>query len=101
MKVQTLIYATYGKSPPIPTPNNNLEMKSSTKFWEIADNRGVADLFKGKLLKITLFVTSVWFLFDVAAYGMVCIIQLYLKNLHFHLNMRQYWGLRLSLELPF
>ncbi|ADB86118.1 hypothetical protein LD85_0322 [Saccharolobus islandicus L.D.8.5] len=34
-------------------------MKSSTKFWEIADNRGVADLFKGKLLKITLFVTSV------------------------------------------
>ncbi|AAK42313.1 MFS transporter [Saccharolobus solfataricus] len=31
--------------------------------------RGVVDLFKGKLLKITFFVTSVWFLFDVAAYG--------------------------------
>ncbi|WP_338603217.1 MFS transporter [Sulfolobus tengchongensis] len=36
------------------------------------ENKGVKsviDLFKGNLLKVTLFVTSVWFLFDVAAYG--------------------------------
>ncbi|EZQ11726.1 MFS transporter [Candidatus Acidianus copahuensis] len=31
--------------------------------------KGFMDLFRGKILKITLFVTTVWFLFDVASYG--------------------------------
>ncbi|MCH4815178.1 MAG: MFS transporter [Saccharolobus sp.] len=44
-------------------------VKEISREMENKGVRGVVDLFKGKLLKITLFVTSVWFLFDVAAYG--------------------------------
>ncbi|BBD73143.1 MFS transporter [Sulfodiicoccus acidiphilus] len=31
--------------------------------------KGFADLFKGRMLWVTVFLSSVWFLFDVASYG--------------------------------
>jgi len=37
-----------------------LQVKGATSFM---------DIFKGRLLVVTFFVTSVWFLFDVASYG--------------------------------
>ncbi|MBB5253689.1 MFS transporter [Sulfurisphaera ohwakuensis] len=37
-----------------------LQVKGATSF---------TDIFKGRLLLVTFFVTSVWFLFDVASYG--------------------------------
>ncbi|QIW22940.1 MFS transporter [Sulfolobus sp. S-194] len=39
------------------------------KESQIKGARSFKDIFKGRLLLVTFFVTSVWFLFDVASYG--------------------------------
>lgn len=51
------------------------------------------DLFRGNLLKPTLFVTSVWFLFDVAAYGLGLYYPYTLKEFAFSSNYAALYGL--------
>ncbi len=55
--------------------------------------RKYTDLFRGNLLKQTIFVTSVWFLFDVAAYGLGLYYPYTLKEFAFSSNYATLYGL--------
>ncbi|AWR94168.1 MFS transporter [Acidianus brierleyi] len=55
-------------------PSKEDENKGAERFF---------DIFKGKLIYITLFASSVWFLFDVAAYGIGLYYPLILKQFAF------------------
>lgn len=48
--------------------------------------RGVKDLFRGGLLRVTIFVNAIWFLFDVAAYGIGLYYPYVLKEFAFPSN---------------
>jgi len=66
-----------------------LKAKFGQKEEKEIQNKGVSsvkDLFKGNLLKITLFVSSIWFLFDVASYGIGLYYPYVLKEFAFPSN---------------
>jgi len=49
-----------------------IKSKFGSKEEREVQNKGVSsvkDLFRGNLLKITLFVSGIWFLFDIASYS--------------------------------
>ncbi|QXJ29404.1 putative MFS-type transporter [Saccharolobus shibatae B12] len=59
------------------------------------ENKGVRrylDLFKGEVLYITLFVSSVWFLFDVASYGIGLYYPFILRQFAFPSNYEVLYG---------
>ncbi|WP_016732678.1 MFS transporter [Saccharolobus islandicus] len=59
------------------------------------ENKGVEgylDLFKGEVLYVTIFVSSVWFLFDVASYGIGLYYPFILRQFAFPSNYEVLYG---------
>ncbi|TRM75316.1 MFS transporter [Sulfolobus sp. A20-N-F8] len=54
--------------------------------------KGYLDLFKGNVLLVTLFVSLVWFLFDVASYGIGLYYPLILREFAFPSNYEVLYG---------
>lgn len=54
--------------------------------------KGYLDLFKGNVLFVTLFVSLVWFLFDVASYGIGLYYPLILREFAFPSNSEVLYG---------
>ena len=66
-----------------------IKSRFGSKEERKVQNKGVSsmrDLFKGRLLKITLFVSGIWFLFDLASYGIGLYYPYVLKELAFPSN---------------
>jgi len=54
--------------------------------------KGYLDLFKGEVLYVTIFVSSVWFLFDVASYGIGLYYPFILRQFAFPSNYEVLYG---------
>ncbi|MGC8619697.1 MAG: MFS transporter [Thermoplasmata archaeon] len=63
------------------------------RYAQIKHANKYSDLFKGNLLKPTIFVTSVWFLFDVAAYGIGMYYPYTIKQFAFSSNYTTIYAL--------
>lgn len=72
------------------------KIKAENEQFKLAQSKNVkkfTDLFRGNLLKPTIFVTSVWFLFDVAAYGLGLYYPYTLKEFAFKSNYSTLYAL--------
>jgi len=70
-------------------------IKDNNLLRQDDENKGVKgylDLFKGEVLYVTIFVSSVWFLFDVASYGIGLYYPFILRQFAFPSNYEVLYG---------
>ncbi|ADB86723.1 MFS transporter [Saccharolobus islandicus] len=70
-------------------------IKDNNLLRQDDENKGVEgylDLFKGEVLYVTIFVSSVWFLFDVASYGIGLYYPFILRQFAFPSNYEVLYG---------